>query len=719
MTFGGKILEPVINGEAVLPGKSNHFIGNDPNQWRTDIPQYSRVRYHDVYRGVDAVFYGKGKQLEYDFILAPGADPNQIRLLFDGVERLSVDSHGDLVMQVGQETPQETLRLHRPVIFQEIDGVRNVVEGAYIITGKREIGFEIGEYDKSRPLIIDPVISYSSFIGSNLDESATDVTVDKLGNAYILGITRSMTFPKGDRTFSSRSGVYDPRKYDIFIVKMNSSGTSLLYSAVIGGSENEESKRIAIDRDGNAYVTGWTYSSDFPTTLGSIQPGFGSGLTDAFVTKLSPSGTALAFSSFLGGEGDDFGNGIAVDSLGDAYITGTTTSPDFKASPGVYQPMLSGPSDAFVVKINSDGSSRKYSTFLGGTDWEQAESIVVDSGGQAYIVGDTGSFDFPFLSTLSPISPMGRPDVFVAKLSLDGSALVYTYLFGGMRIDQGNDIAVDKKGSAYIVGMSHSPDLPVTPGAAQASFGGGGDAFVARLNPDGDRVLYCSYMGGTLHDIGRSIAIDDAENIYLIGTTSSGDFANTPDAIQPMLLGASDAFVSKIDSSGRLEYSSFVGGGFIERGFGIAVDEMDNVYLVGDSGSDDFPTKAGSFQTAPGGGHLSDGFAIKISFGNACPMMTISPSRLIDAGIGCLYFGERITVSSGTAPHTFKVTGGALPPRLTLSSDGLLTGGWVSSPGTYFFTITATDASGCLISQDYILNAYQMSICPLPASLQN
>jgi PKD repeat protein len=407
---------PEVVGLEPLPGKTNYFIGNDPQKWRTGIPTYAKVAYREVYPGVDVVYYGAQRQLEYDFVVAPGADPTLIRLAVTGAETLRIDGAGDLVLQ----TANGALRLHKPVVYQETGTARQKIIGGYVLLGRDRVGFRVAAYDTARPLVIDPVLSYSTYLGgSSYYEHASSVAVDSAGNAYVTGDTQSPDFP----TANALQSTAPSSTWNAFVAKIDSAGSALVYSTYLGGSGfATEGTRIAVDGAGNAYVTGSTDAWDFPT-VNALQPTRG-GLADAFVAKLNPTGSALVYSTYLGGSDvcdeygscyGDFGSGIAVDSAGNAYVVGVTYSSDFPTV-NALQPTLRGSRDAFVAKLNPAGSALVYSTYLGGTGDDFGAGIAVDSAGNAYVVGTTWSSDFPTVNALQPTFGGGWGDAFVAKI---------------------------------------------------------------------------------------------------------------------------------------------------------------------------------------------------------------------------------------------------------------------------------------------------------------
>ncbi|MDA2929354.1 SBBP repeat-containing protein [Acidobacteria bacterium AH-259-O06] len=631
---------PQVTGLEELPGKVNYFIGNDPAKWRTNVSTYAKIKYRDVYPGVDVVYYGNQGQLEYDFVVAPGADPKTITLRFQGADTLEVDDQGDLVLHTGGGE----VRLQKPLVYQEVDGVRQEISGGYRLKGQHQVGFQLGLYDAATPLVVDPVLVYSTYLGGFGNEGGFRIAVDPEGNAYVTGGTNSTDFPTANALQPAYGG-----DFDAFVAKLNPTGSGLVYSTYLGGSGRENFSEfseeaffagggIAVDPEGNAYVTGFTSSTDFPTA-NALQPAFGGGDFDAFVAKLNPTGSALVYSTYLGGSGNDQGLGIAVDADGNAYVTGGADS-DFPTANALQPPsreLTQLPqshflADAFVAKLNPTGSALVYSTRLGGSEEDFAWGIGIDGAGNAYVTGATFSSDFP---TANPLQPAfgGDIDAFVTKLDATGSALVYsTYLGGSGRenlseIKEGfisaGDIAVDADGNAYVTGFTESIDFPTANPLQATCVGVFGcfDAFVAKLNPTGSALVYSTYLGGSFDDNGSGIAVDADGNAYVTGFTDSTDCPSnfalscfpTANALPNGPFGSA-AFVAKLNPTGSaLVYSTYLGSTGFDNGSGIAVDADGNAYVTGDTDSTDFPT-ANPLQPAFGGGDV-DAFIAKITEG--------------------------------------------------------------------------------------------------------
>jgi hypothetical protein len=661
-----------VTGGDELPGTSNYFIGNDPAKWRTNVSTYAKVKYEGIYSGIDLVYYGNQRQLEYDFIVAPGADPRGIVFDISGARRIRQDGEGDLVLTMsGGE-----IRWHKPFVYQEKNGARQEIAAHYTITNKSRVGFRLAEYDAGRPVYIDPLI-YSTYLGGVSEGSknlgpapdhGTGIAVDSAGNAYVTGKTWAADFPtKNPLQPDSGDG-----GSDAFVAKINSAGTALVYSTYLGGNNEDGGSGIAVDSAGNAYVTGFTESSNFPTK-NPLQPA-NRGSINAFVAKFNPSGSALVYSTYLGGAIVDVGSGIASDNAGNAYVTGGAGSPDFPTTPGAFQTVCPG---AFIAKINPAGSAFVYSTCLGVS--AGGTGIAVDSDGNAYVTGVTGS-DLP---TMNPLQPTyaGGVDAFVAKMNSAGSALVYsTYLGGsgydgGGEFDNGPSIAVDAAGNAYVTGFTLSTDFP-TMNPFQPANGGGGDAFVAKINPEGSALVYSTYLGGNKADRGTGIAADNAGNAYITGSTWSFDFP-TLNPLQHIRRGTADAFVAKLNATGSaLAYSTYLGGSGLESSESIAVDSTGNAYVTGSTYSTDFPTMNPLQPTYAGGG---DAFVAKLflTAGTATTLLSSpDPSTYGQA----VTFTAAVTSALGAPPDAEPVT---FMTGSTILGTGALSG------GTATFTTTA------------------------------
>ena len=607
-----------VSGLGPQPASVNYLIGDDPREWRTDVPTYRQVQYKDVYRGVDLVYYGAQRQLEYDFVVEPGADPNQIRLRFEGAKTVRIDETGDLLLT----TEGGEVRQRKPVVYQDAPGGRSEVEGSYVLKGTQEVGFEIGDYDGGRPLVIDPILNYSTYLGGTEEEFARGLAVDAAGGVYLSGHTLSAGFP-------TTAGAYDTSLNgggDIFVTKLDPTGTSLVYSTYLGGSGNDLFGDVVVDAAGNAYLTGLTVSGDFPTTPGAFDAGANGG-PDVFAAKLDPTGSALIHSTYLGGSDFDMVHGIAVDAGGNTYLAGETFSFNFPTTPGALDATLSGVRDAFVTKLDASGGSLVYSTYLGGSGNDVANHVAVDAVGSAYLIGWTFSTNFPTTPGAFDTTANGSNEMFVAKLDPAGAALTYSTYIGGSAVDVGEGIAIDAAGYAYLVGGTQSNDFPTTPGAFDTTANGQQDVAVMKLDPTGSSLVYSTYLGGTADEHLDRVAPDADGNAYLAGLTLSVNFPTTPGAFDTTANGSVDIFVAKLGAGGgSLLYSTYLGGSQDDVPLRVAVDDDRNVYLTGYTASADFPT-FNALQPDSGGDR--DAFVVKITLSEApspTPTPTLTPT---------------------------------------------------------------------------------------------
>jgi hypothetical protein len=670
-SFVGCNPNPQLTGDNLLDYKCNYFLGNDHSKWRTDVPNYSSVTYKEVYSGIDLKYYGDGRKVEYDFIVAPNADYSQIKINYEGAKSLAVNDNGDLVIETGWGTVTEKA----PLVYQ-VDGEDRIqLKGTYSVEENGSFGFALGpEYNRLLPLVIDPVLSYSTYLGGSSWEICKGIAVDGSGSAYVTGSTYSSDFPTVTPFHGTLKG-----STDVFVTKLSSGGNALVYSTYLGGSSSDDyGSGIAVDSTGSAYVTGWTDSPDFPTAVpfdGSFN-----GAIDAFVARLSPAGNSLVYSSYLGGSGQDYGAAIAIDGVGGAYVTGKTDSPDMPTV-NPFSSSLTGYEDAFVTKVSPGGNSLAYSTYLGGSDNEFGYGIAADRVGSAYLTGWTSSSDFPTVTPFSG-STGGYGDAFVTKLSPAGNSLEYSTYLGGSGRDEGDGIVVDATGSAYVTGNTGSPDFP-TANPYSGTFGGYGDTFVTKLSPGGNTLAYSTYLGNSF---GRGIAVDGEGSAYVTGQTFSPDFP-TVAPFDGSLKGGSDAFVTKLSPAGNtLSYSSYLGGIGDEGGDGIAVDGTGNAYVTGSTSSSDFPT-ATPFSSALNG--ASDAFVTKVSGSAGC--CTTASTGDVDAS-------GSVDIADLTAMVDFLFSSVPFPGTCFLEQD-------VDKSGS----IDITDLQGII---DYLFNGAALRSCP-------
>jgi streptogramin lyase len=721
--------DPPVVGEDRLPGMSNYLIGNDPSQWHTAIPTYGKVAYHGVYPGIDLVYYGDQRQLEYDFTVAPGADPAAITLAFQGADNLSLDGQGDLVLH----TPSGDVVEHAPVLYQEGITGQEAVFGRYVLEGADQAGFEVGPYDHSRRLIMDPVLSYSTYLGGSSTDRGFGIAVDGSGNAYLTGDTFSTNFPTTAGAFQTTNrGLFDA-----FVTKLNAAGTGLVYSTYLGGSNDDAGAAIAVDPAGNAYVAGVTGSTNFPTTPGAFQRTKGGGplIVNAFVAKLNAGGTGLVYSTYLGGSGDFYGDAgisIAVDAVGHAYVTGDTDSTNFPTTPGAFQRTKGGGAstfNAFVTKLNAGGTALLYSTYLGGSRGDEGYAIAVDPAGSAYVTGYAGSTNFPTTPGAFQTTLRGVINAFVTKLNPSGTAVLYSTYLGGSGNDQGNGIAVDGSGNAFVTGYASSTNFPTTPGAFQTTnhAPGHANAFVTKLNAGGTALLYSTYLGGTNGDEGHAIAVDGSSNAYVTGQTASTDFPTTPGAFQTTNHSRYwNAFVTKLNAVGTaLHYSTYLGGSNADGAYAIAVDGSGNAYVTGYADSGDFPTTPGAFQAALRGSEN----AFMAKFDMIASLTVTAPPSPVTAGVPfavtvTALLGNNATATSyrGTVHFT------SSDPAATLPADYTFT---AADNGAHTFTVTlnttgsqsltVTDTADSSMSNQAVMTTEFAVLTPNsdPASIAN
>lgn len=615
----GAIANAVVVGEEPLAGKTNYFLGDNPQRWHTGIPQYARVRYRNVYPGIDMVFYGNSEgEIEYDFVISPGGDPGRIQLdIATAVSDLTLDASGDLLLRM----KRGELRLRRAKAYQDSDGTRREVAARYVVEPARDdsdavdtaqtaladrfsIRLELGAYRPAERIVVDPVLVYSTYLGGTRTEWVADAAVDRDGNAYVVGSTTSADFPAQGH-FGTGSG----SNAQAFILKLSPTGDSVLYATYLGGSSGATATSVAIDDQGAVYVAGQTTSIDFPTTTQAFQREHTTGhIVDSFVTKLAADGATLAYSTFLGGSGEDSAEGIALDHDGNAYIVGATSSPDFPVV-DAFQPAFSGGGgdpfdarDAFVAELDTAGETLLYGSYLGGsTGRTVAADVAVDGAGAIYVAGSTAATNFPVGTGAFQAEPGGGVDAFLVKLKRGGDEPVYATYLGGSADDAAVAIAVDAQAQAHVVGMTRSSDFP-TIAAPQPGYGGGqSDAFVSKLDGSGSHLVYSTYLGGSgqfssplVGDEGaQDIALDDDDNAYVTGVTNSSDFP-----LRDPFDGENqrfDAFVTSLNAVGQLQFSTFLGGeSSIDRGNAIACGQTGTVYVAGGTWAvvADFPTVA-------------------------------------------------------------------------------------------------------------------------------
>ncbi len=684
MTLEGASANSAVSGTDELPGKSNYFIGNDPAKWHTDVPQFARVRYHELYPGIDLVYYGKQGQLEYDFEAAPGSNPKEVTLRFQGAESLAIDAAGNLVLTVGDGR----VSLEAPRVYQRFGEDERRVDGRFELRGQDRVGFALGTYDQRRAIIIDPVLTYSTYLGGSSDEACTvilgvatgvagcpAVAVDTSLNAYIAGSTMSTDFPKRGSPF--QAGLAGTA--NVFVAKFNSTANTLLFSTYLGGNTVDTTAGLVVDAGTNVIVAGNTTSSNFPTrgTNAAFQTTPLSTHNHAFISKLDSLGHTLIYSTYLSGNGVDTATGVTLDLGSNAYVTGITTSTEvqtgFPSTLGAFQGSPKAPSQFFLTKVNpslSGVNSVPYSTYFGGSTPSNGETmgggVAVDVNSNVYITGGTNFTDMPVLNAFQT-TLAGGLDVFVASLNpaaVTGTQLLYSTYLGGTGDDIGYGIAVDSALNTYVTGSTTSTNFPAAgTGVFQPAQGGGIDAFLAKLGAVGTNGInvgtvplnYFTYLGGSADDIGLGIVVDSAgqglvgsQGARITGWTDSADFPVRNNPVQAGFGGGHDAFVARIDTSATSSdasghYATFLGGSSDDYGTGIAVDVQGASYVSGETKSANFlieaPPQNPSFQPSLNGG--SDAFLSKLG-----PLLAFNVTVVTSPGT---------TVSVGN-PVTFTYT---------------------------------------------------------------
>ncbi len=600
LQFIDKNPQSVPQGAERTAGVVNDLRGSDPSQWQTGLAQYRDVVYRDLWPGIDLRLRGQSGVLKYEFHVHPGASPADIRLAYGGADGLSVNDAGQLQIS----TPLGVLRDSEPVSYQDIDGTRVPVSSRYVLGAAAaggQFSFQVGGYQRDHELVIDPGVQYSTFLGGNALETGAGIAVDLSGNVFVAGTTQSPDFPTTAGAFD-RTGAAQNFS-DAFVTKLNAAGTALIYSTFVGGSDLDIGNRLAVDGAGNAYVTGQTKSSNFPTTGGAFDrtlaippncPRCATDNTDGFAFKLNAAGSALSYSTYLGGVEWDAPRGIAVDGSGNAYVYGETDSGDFPTTAGAFSRTRRGSTEAFATKLNPTGSALVYSTFLGGTAVDNGGQVQVDGGGNAYLLGASSSTDFPTTPGAFDTTHNGAFDATLTKLNPAGSALVYSTFIGSPDFDGASGLVVDAGGNAWLSGGT-SAGWPITPGAFDTT-NNNGDAFVTKMNPAGSAVLFSTFVGGSDFDSASDLVLDAAGDVWFTGGTSSTDFPVTPGAPDTTFNGGGDATIVELNPTlSTLLFSTYQGGSNSEGGADIARDPTGDIYITGSTFSQDFPATVGAF----------------------------------------------------------------------------------------------------------------------------
>jgi hypothetical protein len=642
LSFAGANSHPRLEPVQRVDTHVSYFLDNDPTQWHADVPVWSGVRYRDLYPGIDLELSSEDGRLVQRLVAHGGADVDAVRMRVDGADALALR---DGRLQVSSAERNWTIPL-----------MQLVVQGEPATTGKTTVmGREV-----TRPFASDQDVRavagtrgsdsvsalqdgvslvYSTFLGAGQEDNAACLAADGEGNVYVSGLTGSYNFPTTpgawDVVYSGGGGEY--LAGDTFVAKLNPTGSSLIFATFLGGSGGSDiSTGIALDDSGTVYITGNTGSTNFPTTADAMDRSYNGGDGDGYVTQLNATGSALIYSTFLGGDGWDGGGDIVIDEAGNAYVAGGTGSTDFPVTPGAYRSQRAGNGDAFVAKINASGSSLVYSAVIGGEDDDSSSGVAVDPEGCAYITGGTYSSNYPVTSgVFGSTFGYGRTDSFVTKLNASGSALVYSTYLGGNGEDNGGilsgDLVVDELGHAYVTGWSASSNFPTTRGAYQERGKGAADVFIAKLNPTASGLIYCTLLGGNARDQAAGIALDWEGNVLVTGKTESTNFPVTEDAYQDTYLGGGayqqtigDALVARLDATGStLLYGSYLAGRTGDFGVEVGLDALGNFYVAGRTESSDFPRTPGSVDIVFGG--KGDAFVTKFSLGGE-PPPTPTPS---------------------------------------------------------------------------------------------
>ncbi|HEV2759808.1 MAG TPA: SBBP repeat-containing protein, partial [Acidimicrobiales bacterium] len=584
--------DATLVGGHPLTGTVTRLTGDDPARWSAGLSTFARVEAQQVWPGVDMVWHGNQRRLEHDMVVAPGVDPGVVALDVEGARSLTLGADGDLALDLGTATA----RLARPVVYQDAASGRRQVPGDFTLLGPSRIGFRIGAYDPTLPLVIDPTLVTSTFLGGIASDSGYAVAVDPQGNTYVTGSTESPDFPTSSPFAPTLSNAGTGATSDVFVSKISPDGSRLIWSTYLGGSGRDTGYAVAVANDGSVYVGGVTESANFPQAKPS-QTAYGGGVSDAFVARIAANGSGVEWSTFVGGSQTDRGRGLAIDAGGNAYLTGSTGSVNFPAvNPQQPGPFTPDDLDAFLVKVPAGGGGLVFATRLGGGNADHGLAVAVDGQGSAYVTGDTLSPGFPTVRPLQAASGGSAggvagsfPDAFVSKYNPAGSALVYSTFLGGGDVDQGTAIAVDASGAAYVTGNTNSSNFPTT-GPLQATKANDHDAFVTKVDPAGAALVYSTFFGGSGADGANAIAVDRAGAAHVVGTTASANWPTTK-PVQGTKGAGNDAFVVKLDTTGRGPlFSSFVGGRDADAGMGVAVDAQGVLHLLGITGSSDFPS---------------------------------------------------------------------------------------------------------------------------------
>lgn len=679
--FGKRISEEAVGdykGYDIRNEYHNYFIGNKSEKSVHNVPLYSSVIAKNIYKGIDIHYYTDKNIPRYDIIVNPTGNPNNVSMDVKGSNSVTVVDGGNLQIH----TSIGVIEQNQLFAYQEKEGKRNKIECSFVVGKKGKISFDVGNYDKSRKLIIDPLV-FSTYLGGSADEAVNGVAIDANGDIYVAGRTSSTNFPTIAGAYQTSYGT----NTDAFVTKMNSTGTSVIYSTYIGGSNNEQANDIAVDASGNAYITGFTKSTDFDITSGVFQTSHAGG-DDVYVTKINASGSSLLYSTFIGGSSNDIALGIKVDGSGNAYVCGRTQSSNYDITSGAYQTTLAGGNDIFVTKVNSNGTALLYSTFIGGSSDEEASAIAIDGSGNAYITGYTMSstnFDITsgvFQTTFGGAFFFG--DAFVTKINSSGNGLTFSTYIGGSDDDFATDITIDASNNVYIAGYTYSTNYDVQ-SAIQGTLSGQTDLIISKLNSTGTSLVYSTYLGGTGDESATELEITISNEVIITGNTSSTDYDVVAGSYQTTSGGGfSDAFCTKLNAAGNgLVYSSYIGGSDYDSGNALVLDGGGNAIIAGITSSTNYDITSGVYQTSLSG--TSDGFISKFGIGSSITVTAPNTAITLCAGnsFSITWTHQNIT----NVKIELSSNGGSTFPVTIIASTS-------AAAGSYTWNIPANQTSG-------------------------
>ncbi len=692
LSFPGSSAFGTVTGEQQTRGTSSYFRGSDPSGWINGARHYQSVRARDMKTGVDIVYYGNGRNFEYDVVLHPNASSQDLRFRFDGAKHLAIDHEGNLVI----ETADGRLVQHLPSVWQQDGGAKSKITASYRLQSRNVVALQLGDYDRTRDLVVDPVMSFATYLGGRGEDAANAVALDSSGNIYVTGFTASIDFPT---SIGAYRVALNANTNDVFVTKLNPTGSAVLYSTYIGGSNLDMANAIQVDAGGNAYVGGFTQSTDFPTVVGSYQTAANN--SHVFISKLNPTGTALVYSTYLGNNNySDSLNGLAVDPSGSVYEVGATYG-SIPATTGAYSTVMNrgattGSTDAYIVKLSPAGDRLTYSTYLGGSYTDVGMAVKLDTSNQAYVIGTTNSNDFPTSATayqkISPTSNTYTSQGFVACINPFGSGLTYSTYLSGTNGSIPSAIVLDAQQNAYIGGQTNSSDFPVTAGAFSTNFTGYTEAFLTKLNYTGSGVFYSTFIGGSNDDSISALAVDATGAPIVTGTTNSSNFPFTPGSFPAVQRSgyystSGISFLTKFNASATsVLYSTQFGSGVTTVVKGLALDSSGNAVLAGYTTSKTLPTSPGVVQSS-----VPDTLTSP-SYGNAfIEKIDLNSTTMCSLSLSASSIAAPLSGVSGTISVT--VNPGCPWEAWTTSSDGysasfVTTGASAFGVGSGSFTYT-------------------------------